>query len=104
MPRQLIPCPSCAGAGKQVGFACRPVDDGSETGSGGLTAIPCLDCGGAGEIVERPAEWRALGAAQRKRRGARCESLREMALRTKVSPVQLSDEERGRVEPLGDRE
>ena len=93
---ELVDCPDCKGTGKMFGFLCggkRP----------GLQTIPCLECRGSGQTPVRPAAWLALGIEQRARRVERDESLREMSLRTGVSPVQLSQEERGKVEPLGDR-
>lgn len=93
---ELVDCPDCKGTGKMIGFVC----GGKHPG---LQAITCLECGGSGRAAKRPPEWRSAGAAQRARRVERLESLREMSLRTGVSPVQLSQEERGKVEPLGDR-
>lgn len=93
---ELVRCEACQGTGRMVGFAC-----GERTG--GFRSIPCLECRGEGRSPKRPAAWLALGIEQRARRVERYESLREMALRTGVSVVQLSAEERGKVEPLGDR-
>ena len=93
---EMVQCADCKGTGVMLGFACGDKH-------GGFKAIPCLECGGSKQVVKRPAEWATLGIAQRHRRVDRREGLREMSIRTGVSPVQLSNEERGKAEPLGDR-
>ena len=88
-----VPCPGCGGLKEHRGIGCGP--SGCK-----VMSIPCSDCKGVGEMAAADAEallaGRERGRMLREDRIRRGLSLREESRRLGISPVQLSDMERGK--------
>lgn len=83
-------CPECTD-GYILGFGCpgfRPV------------SIKCEMCGGTGLVFRFTLEWRAIGLEMKKDRIARGKPLRVEAQERGMKPVELSEMERGLIEPV----
>jgi transcriptional regulator with XRE-family HTH domain len=91
--RATMICPTCAGAKVVRGLGCSP-DSGCRP-----IELACFDCQGTGAIPEERAAWIEEGERLRKDRRGRGLSLREEAKRRRISPVELSAMEHGRVKP-----
>src|SRR6267143_6400047 len=81
-------CMNCNGEGKLVGYGCpgfRRIE------------LPCDMCDGTGVAPAWQADAVREGAGLKARRRAADRSLREEALRLGISPVALSDAERGKI-------
>ena len=95
MTDETVPCPDCEGDGKYTVLAyyggvwgCVP------------TEMQCSRCKGAGRMPEEMVAWRESGQQMRSDRLGRQLSLREEANRLGVSVVELSQMERGIIEPV----
>lgn len=89
-----IGCPSCRAAGRFAAFVDR------EDGTGNYEpSMRCPRCSGSGRVPATQARWSALGAAHRKARVGRGESLMQAAARLGMRPAELSAMEQGRIDP-----
>lgn len=89
-------CPECKGKKEIVGlFAIR--SDGS--GCDPCRMFPCHRCKGAGSVPDEMAEWMEAGKRLKEDRLARNMTLRQEAEARELRVSELSDMERGRVDP-----
>lgn len=82
----MITCPQCHGDREYRTIS-----------TADLTPAQCDECDGFGQITDARAAAIATGKALIAIRHSRDESLREMAKRTGINVVRLSDMERGRI-------
>lgn len=87
-------CPSCKGAGTFAAFVDR--DDGTGNFD---PAVSCPRCAATGRVPIQQMRWSEIGAAHRRARVAKGESLRAASVRMGVSPATLSAMEQGSIEP-----
>ena len=89
----MMICPICKGNKENFGIGC---------GSEGCKPMKfkCFQCQGSGKISEQMNEWIKLGKIEREKRRVQNLSLREFAKEKRLSPVQVSDAENGRIDPI----
>jgi len=83
-------CPRCKGTKVIRGYACPGFR---------LVEMPCIDCGGTGEVDDVRRLWREHGATLKVFRTSRDMSLGEASRWIGVRPSEWSDAEHGRTDP-----
>lgn len=99
----MTTCPECDGEGKRLAMFPRYASHVPPEDRKPVIEMTCSFCEGLGAVTEQRMEWRRRGHAMREERKSRMMTLRAESDRRCISPLVLSNMERGIVEPIEDR-